>query len=122
MNDLKNDSLAKAIAYLGAVEVAPGKFTAFKDGRGQWRGLKPEAFRVDPDRMGGRDVYYNYCRVYASFAMPAWWSPEQRFAYRSRTTGYVYPPFTGQGQDPASCYPAFERITADLETGEEVPA
>ena len=86
-----NDSLSKAIAYLGAVEVAPGTL-AFRGHDGQYRII-------------------NECRVLdylgragaATTLAPLWWTPEQRI----RLSG-----------DPANP----QRITANLETGAEVPA
>jgi hypothetical protein len=95
MKETQKDSLAKAIADLGAVEVAPGRY-AFKgvNGYGEPRWLIGTAEQIsDPDDMPIIET-----------VMPAWWSPSSRETY-------VWPDgFT------------VKRITADLSSGEEVPA
>lgn len=101
-----NDSLAKAIAYLGAVEVAPGRYAFRAFGEGPWK--IAEHLETWPINENSSPAY----RV----EMPAWWSPDQRFAWRD-AKGFMY-----FHAERAKAYNATERITADLETGAEVPA
>ena len=53
--------------------------------------------------------------------MPAWWRPGCRYAWRNIKTGAI----VDESAALAGAYydgDSFERITADLETGAEVPA
>ena len=84
-----NDSFSKAVACLGAKEVAPERY-AVKDKDNGWvilNAAQTEAAYLEPD----------WCFMFVR--MPAWWKPEKRFAWRG--------PYM---------------VTADLETGAEVPA
>jgi hypothetical protein len=122
MQTQTNDSLSKAIAYLGAVEVAPGRIAVPENGR--WFIMNPhDVLIIAQDRP---DVFTG-----TSIRMPAWFSPEQRFAWRFIPAGAAV-----AGNDGAGVYTTqaeaerkklfaddrIERITADLETGEEVQA
>lgn len=127
-NARTSDPLARAIAYLGAVEVAPG-FYAYDDGRG---GMDWKAYSV-ADTFAMRDLGANFDlrhkaasvgaweRMSKPSMMPAWWTPEKRFAWR-----YTDRVTIGAGlrylQEPTRHREQFERITADLTTGEEIPA
>jgi hypothetical protein len=110
------DPLAKAIEYLGAVEVAPGRYAfrhTFED-EGCFRVapsdvlaafgeiLTPEG--VIPSQRDGCDYYADL--LMDSVRMPPWWSPEQRFRKCEDA--------------PNGC--GRYCITADLTTGEEVLA
>jgi hypothetical protein len=133
------DALQRAIDYLGAVCVRPGiKETIIGgDGRGADRTrvvrealyarrecasvpyeIIPGAIlrEYTPERIatfGHRDR--QFCGI---VTMPAWWSPEQRFKWRSLSGGTVIADALIGEEAKAYC----ERITADLETGEEVSA
>ena len=112
-----NDSLAKAIAYLGAVEVAPGRYAAKifdSSATGRWHLFPAERLKaIACDMDDPRVLWWPALR---SVEMPAWWSPDQRFAWRD-AKGFMY-----FHAERAKAYNATERITADLTTGAEVPA
>lgn len=112
---MMNDFLAKAVAALGAVEVAPGRFAFRAFGEGPWK--IAEHLETWPINENSSPAY----RV----EMPAWWSPNQRFA-----VVYAGPITAGQmtrafaSVKEALAYKAFSDdriITADLETGAEMP-
>ena len=127
------DALARAIEYLGAVEVAPRNndeqsgFYAWKDGGlPQWRVAR------------GCDIEsafdgYSFASEPDHVSMPSWWKPDSRFAYRPLRnddgTRWLEGPddgyFVKQGTAALLRHGrarGAERITADLETGEEVSA
>jgi hypothetical protein len=74
------------------------------------------------------DAYQDWCDATEATGMPFWWSPEQRFAikYAMETKGQLYAVFATA--EEATNYrdlnhTSLDRvITADLETGEEIPA
>ena len=124
---MTNDSLAKAIAHLGAVEVAPGRYAwhtkRFPYTSGAW-------LTANSDYL--LEVSYDGVEIHEKFAtlMPEWWTPGQRFASFDGDTLKA----TGSSKTAATLcdtraeapiYGAplpYRLITADLETGAEVPA
>lgn len=119
---MTNDSLAKAITYLGAVEVAPEK-AAVKHGD-HWY-IAPSS---DLDEYANAD-HRSRAFIAATWKiLPAWWSLEQRFAWRNldgeHDNGERYTSFADARNDAAfdASRPLTSRITADLDTGAEVPA
>jgi hypothetical protein len=127
-----NDSLSKAIAYLGAVEVAPADYGergtlgtilvkparyAFQYGsHGRWWSASAATIALwwekrDPDAGG-----CPHCVL-----MPAWWSPQKPETYHCRICGDYFDESLGDTVLPR-CGAAPSRITADLETGAEVAA
>ena len=119
---MRNDSLAKAIAYLGAREV-PGNpgFYASQNllGIGWWTIPRDRVESLAVDILDPRVLSWP---ALDAAKMPAWWTPEQRFAWLNGA---------GNGERYSTEEEAFdhewdqgapERITADLETGAEVPA
>jgi hypothetical protein len=148
MTATTSDALQRAIDYLGAVCVRPGiKETIMGgDGRGPNRTRQvrqalyarreapsvpyeiiPAAIlrEYTPERIAcfsRRDR--QFCGI---VTMPAWWSPEQRFAWRitSPTGKLTYcagEPGPGIRSDIQVGRGTLERITADLETGAEIAA
>lgn len=119
---MKNDSLQKAIAYLDAVEVAPRKWAIQVD-RGD--GVKERWVIVGRNTLETMRRYgFNTTRT--GVLMPSWWTPESRFAWRvEMPSGKFYiehnkPPKDAQYGKLRPPY--IICVTADLETGEEVPA
>lgn len=113
-----NDSLSKAIAYLGAVEVAPGRYAWHVPIGGTWNVCTAD------DLLAG----FTDAGEIFGVPMPAWWEPNQRFARRctgggvaGMRCGAIVSAFMGCGRFKY-CAGYYERITADLETGAEVPA
>jgi hypothetical protein len=133
----QQDALQRAIDYLGAVEVGP-----------EFYGAPLYAFPtklpdVPPWRtcdastlMMLHDAHIHYARprafdifVTRTKAMPAWWSPDFRFAVKT-DDGATVPYHLRENalhhaegvrshrRNPADTY----AITADLETGEEIAA
>ena len=86
------DSLARIVASLKAVPVGTENHYAWQIENGQWL--------VTTDQRLA-DFADGYSRHRFAVAMPSWWTPERRTHRRF---------FTGR------------LITADLETGAEVPA
>lgn len=129
---MTNDALAKAIAYLDAVEVAPPSteppargeraFTryAVKSPNGRWHTFCEATLAKFAE--GPLNHFRYQVTIGRAFAlMPSWWTPEQRFAWRSNVTGFLLArnkDGSTRKRAPWTCY----RITADLETGAEVPA
>lgn len=106
-----SDSLAKAIAYLGAVEVAPGRY-AMTWGK---RWYVTDAEGVELTRLlGGGEMIAHIPTV-----MPSWWTPERRFALKFN--GKIL--CVGDKADILQIKgPRDILVTADLETGQEVEA
>ena len=108
MSDTK---LASAIDLLEAVEVASGRYAY--EGDGHWFIATAESLiRCQIDDEFGLDEH--------STAMPSWWSPEQRFAWRCDDCGEIC-----ETQDDLArvcTTQSVSRITADLNTGQEIPA
>lgn len=131
----ENAALAKAMQYLGAVEVAPGWY-AFQ---GSWPNEK-RWFVTDEtqiiDRLGrildkGYTPTTSWCyENFMGHMMPTWWSPEQRFASfdggKLKATGSTKAAATlcdTSAEAPVYGAPLpYRVVTADLTTGEEVPA
>jgi hypothetical protein len=126
-----NDSLAKAISYLNAQEVAPGRYAIPSKSGKAWFTTNTDGVIAAADESDVRLSVHRYQK------MPAWWTPEQTFAYRLNSYGESsYGPWTDAAKakrgatidDLASQLKAFidakncDRITADLNTGEEIPA
>lgn len=140
---MTNASLSKAIAYLGAVEVTPGRyaFTMLRRDHADWRNFtacvsRYEWFTVSADALA---VYSSqeyseayWLQAYAK-PMPAWWSPEQRIMLRCPSCRGLISRWPKEDAwkvdrcehcDNILIEPdaGYERITADLQTGAEVPA
>lgn len=111
-----NDALASAIAALGAVEVAPGRYAIPPTSDSYWRMAAKDEMELFALSKGVRRIWWRQARL----KMPAWWSPERRYYMRRKgeTTGVPI-----RSPEPHKQYQyAFDIITASLETGEEVPA
>jgi hypothetical protein len=114
------DALANAIEHLGAVEVAPGRYARREApvvpyeiiSEAILRQYAPEAIAT----FGHRDR--QFCGI---VTMPPWWTPEQRFAWRT-SDGRRVVPDASQRTPGTMRKLGWERITADLQTGAEVPA
>jgi hypothetical protein len=116
-----NDSLAKAVAHLGAVEVAPGRY-AWKTER-HW--YSEGAYSLE---TYGKENLIPFDYAHKDFVrMPPWWTPQTQYAWRNYiganrwvTTVERVESVPSAGENP---WPVLsrERITADLATGEEVP-
>lgn len=132
-----NDALARAIEYLGAVEVAPGKYVVAQGlDRRNWvvpaRALETwwnryhyalgEPTDSCPPPVTAVCLYTDELPV----LMPAWWSPEQRFAtvYDDPALDPEPTPYATLAEARSATVRTGIRhaITASLETGEEVPA
>ena len=145
------DPLASAVAYLGAVEVAPPSpeppargdraFAryAMQSPSGRWHtfyGATLAKFAEGPLNH----FRYQVTIGRAFVLMPSWWTPTDRFAWRVSDCDFPYrngllvrrlgEEFEGLVlvKTPSGSNPWMERlrhlqrITADLETGAEVPA
>jgi hypothetical protein len=122
-------ALSRAIQYLRAVEVAPDcwAFKPHKDFQGYLVVGSDALSGIDKrlDIFGTSEAIAHFLGTGSFVRMPAWWSPEHRTAVRIKSTLELVP-------DMATAERYFERgtfrksfvecITADLTTGEEVPA
>jgi len=144
------DALARAIDYLGAVEVAPEHYGrrlyAFAHRPGGPKDLGQGYF------VGNSDDLIRYCQGASTrlVMLPVWWTPEQQFLWvlpsrpklrhgkhceacleindsdegsnnRFRSYNLALHAFGGS-EDLKNPAKTIQRITASLETGEEVPA
>lgn len=113
MSEADETKLADAVKYLGAVEVAPGRY-AWEVGR-QWVTDSAEnlaAFGADrTDERGS--ALLNETPVF----MPSWWSPERPYAVRDINSGKIVPDAVLRGSPLA-----YQGVTADLATGELIAA
>jgi hypothetical protein len=116
------DSLARAIDYLGAVEVAPGRYAFEFKGRRPLATIDPGWLSVSTGDLAQfqaqREFEESDGRAYgelidAAVILPSWWSPGTRVLNRCDACS----------SESFPCHPFSIRvITADLETGAEVPA
>ena len=120
MGSAQSDALKRALEYLGAVEVAPGRYAAKLGER--WHTFT-ESRLTERVRDGWR-THGNYQ------PMPSWWTPEQRFAWRVKGSNVRLVcadlnsamkarenPLGGLERFAHNYY---EHITASLETGAEI--
>ena len=121
---MTNDSLSKAIAYLGAIEVAPGRYAIKSPTAGTWMITSADGLAAIHDAKAPVGKYQ---------IMPAWWSPEQRIMLRCPSCRGLISRWPKEDAwkvdrcehcDNILIEPdaGYERITADLATGEEIPA
>jgi hypothetical protein len=132
MSEADEVALAKAIERLGAVEVAVGYYAYRFEKSPGWYVAPSSALEILTRALAGQAQKTRKAKALGiwaagnyTVAMPLWWSPEQRFAWRSvdaegnaseASTDKTYAQHIthlGGGR--------VERITADLATGEEVP-
>lgn len=110
-------ALDRAIAYLGAVQVADpdpahtSPLYAYRDpaGSGRYAVMSADYLLLAHDTDDPLVL------------MPHWWTPERRYAVRSGSLPdivHVTMAAKGDARMPAPAY----IVTADLETGEEIPA
>jgi len=106
----QTDSLARAIDYLGAVEVAPGLYAYKPANHNRWY----------TENAGDLMVHLQGRRTPSRTMMPAWWTPEHRFVWRSgcQVTFDAAGPSVKQWDRGG---PPWILYSADLETGTEVP-
>jgi hypothetical protein len=135
MHDTKNDSLSKAIAYLGAVEVIDTRADSAPDADyptvyafpSQLPDVAPWRICDASTLVMLHEAHLHYAKSHAfdifvarTKKMPDWWTPEQRWTYKCPDCG-VY-----AGEDPDASKKcsgaAWKRITADLQTGAEISA
>ena len=144
-NRIATSALERAITYLGAVEVAPGRYAYRDDATHRYYVVTADVMERLPQYLDAEDDshtashggYSEWCADHLSAAMPRWWRPEQRCAWRvvpaesPNAPDHDDPgplpddryPTLAQAEDAAADYGQieYERITADLETGAEAP-
>jgi hypothetical protein len=121
---LETDALSQAIRYIGAEQVRPAHvalYAHYDHGTHRYYIVTEH----DLATLGGAlalliptthaDVYSRWCAHTPAAEMPRWWTPERQYAYRALNSfgQWEVVSFTA-GHD-------LQRITADLETGAEVP-
>lgn len=124
----KTDALTRAIEYLDAVEVAPERY-AFQIARGDeypWYVATREQAQIMCERYqalegGGFYDRVSWVKEQGVLKMPRWWTPERRFAVMSGSERRAWPT-RSEALYHASEFRYSGIITADLETGEEIPA
>lgn len=129
-------ALQAAISALGAVEVAPGRYawqmqSAAQSPLGYYSYGEPHWVTGD-----GAALYAVHAQggSVRTVPLPQWWTPERRFAMRQRERNGEGALWTGATREemqalknrfdvPTGAKAATNRvITADLNTGEEIPA
>ena len=138
MSAPQESALASAVAYLGAVEVAPGRYAFPSKVAPRWFtcdlaniALCEPAAGVYFAPIDKGDSFFG-CKLTPCVLMPPWWRPDSRFAWRVVRRPLNKQPrvlFTVRTEEEARRLAHssdnlrhVERITADLNTGEEVPA
>jgi hypothetical protein len=131
---MANESLSRAIDYLGAVEVAPGRYARQECASVPWEIIPEHVLIAVPAERIARFGTSKRAE-YGIATMPAWWSPDSRFAWKliygaqcqdvdNRRFRFKHEAFDGMHNYTKSyashIWP--KRITADLETGQEVSA
>lgn len=127
MDSAQSDALKRAIEYLGAVEVAPGRYAFPSKVEPRWFTCGVENIALcEPAAQvyfapvdAGRSFFG--CKITPCVLMPPWWKPEQRFAVKCLSCGKIAESTNAMGGDCALENNG-EIITASLETGEKVPA
>lgn len=119
------DALARAIDDLGATDLGNGHYAFFNDGtfrrydknRGFYDAYEDKRWHTFSSvRMERISERTEALKLEGQALMPSWWTPAQQFATgpgRQAFTSFAAADHYGEG---ATVY------TADLETGEEVPA
>ena len=123
----ENPTLSRAIAYLGAVEVAPGRY-AYKQRDyigepGTYVVANAWTIREVPIAEGNSKQAAQALALTHTVQMPRWWTPERRFAVRLQ--GDILGVYMRAGTSAAralECSLHAEAITVDLATGKEIPA
>lgn len=131
---MTNPDLAqRAIKYLHAVQVAPGRYAANQLSQhepGRYvlfdrDALLEVAVRVGDQQqpMGRGDAFDAIMDADGVYA-PVWWEPAERFAYRCVRCGELatYAKESVAAHTHGLKSVVFERITADLATGREIRA
>ena len=132
-NQTDTSALERAITYLGATEVAPGRYAYRDDATHRYYVVTADVMERLPQYLDAEDDshtashggYSEWCADTQAVEMPAWWTPERREAWRMTCDGgHVGARDASErfAAWPAEHLTCSERITADLETGAEVPA
>jgi hypothetical protein len=125
------DALARAIDYLGAVEVAPGRYAfPLEVGKGPWRTCTPATLIESYELHFEHAAYTRAKQVYETrtVPMPSWWSPTCREVWQTvrDADGFIYSsnPTESEGRQVlegvCGAPVTLRHVTADLNTGEEV--
>ena len=108
------DALARALEQIDAVPVAPGYHAYCIGSMTSWRVFRDSL--LEGELNGGPATMVKL--EAASRALPSWWSPERREVLHYARCGHYGP--VGTTSCCGNHYA--ERVTASLETGEEIPA
>ena len=128
MMDFTQNQFSKAIEYLGAVEVAPGRYAYQQNPSAPWRTFDSDALCNLALNLGPGGKGYGPWAFTLEYAeMPAWWTPEQQFAWAFEyndcgTIRRAPGRFTDQTDAYFAGVGRVVKLTADLTTGAEVPA
>jgi hypothetical protein len=130
------DALRRAIAYLGAVRVRdggdpiqPALYAYFDDAMRRYYAVaEPELLDLGVRLSTDADAYSLWCAESHAVELPSWWTPGQQFAVVLGTgsdAGHriAFETLAGAKAGARARLSMEPRvITADLETGAEVPA
>jgi hypothetical protein len=119
-------TMTRAFAQVDAVEVAGDRYAVRSSTGDRWYIVGAEAMQrlanalewYDAGDATAREID-DALRASWHTVMPPWWSPAERFAYQCDDCGEI-----SRTEDEAArrCNASgWSRITADLETGEQVP-
>jgi hypothetical protein len=114
MSVTTTDSLKSAIDYLGAVEVAPGRYAFYSQGTKRWYTTTAASVRV----IGAGEQFETAPDPIVG--MPQWWTPERRYRFTCGQ-GHAFKTETKPAFEYgcAVCGSLMRGVTADLETGQE---
>lgn len=118
--------LQAAIEYLGAVEVAPGRYAWTADKHRWWTASAADLAAIGNTMPG---YWAQALGKMPKAKMPSWWSPENTTVWRCGHCGRIEKSMLTRGRnlrkrcnDCGFSVSEFYVITASLETGEEIPA
>lgn len=113
------DARSRAIALLDATQIAPGRYAYRDDAMRTYYIVDDSALVLLGERLAlDSDAYSEWCADTQATEMPAWWTPTERYTWRDLATGELLTSPVAPGH---LCHHKYERVTADLTTGEEVP-
>lgn len=129
------DSIALALEYLDAIELAPGRYGYRSESTvPHWVTFTSAQLNYSKRQPGVEEEPPFSCYVFRAVHLPRWWTPERRFAVtRPRAiTQHTFSELEAARKARSAAIAAsygilgghdgYKVVTVDLETGAEVPA
>jgi hypothetical protein len=120
------ESLKSAIDHLGAVPVAPDRYAYRADKTRRYYVTDESDLRLLGSLLADHDTqeglaYSEWCSATTATEMPAWWTPERRYEVRDNGH-FIHVATLALARRYCAEYGRGRIFTADLTTGEEIPA